>query len=106
MGTAAMIPVLTSRVLSAGLISFKSSGNALTVTVTPGLPENGADTDCELPGFISMSVEKNGFSPFSPALTRTFAAGAGATPGGSFLVTCALIAPFAKDADTLMSTLV
>ena len=53
-----------------------------------------------------MTVEKNGFSPLRAALTPTFAPGAGATPGGSFLVTCALTVPFAYDAETAMSTLV
>jgi hypothetical protein len=41
-----------------------------------------------------------------PALTMTFATSAGLTPGGSFRVTCAEMAPFANDAATAMSTLV
>jgi hypothetical protein len=51
-------PPLTSLLLSAGAISFMSSGDAVTVNVTLAeLPEYGAVTDCEPPGFSTIVVE-------------------------------------------------
>jgi hypothetical protein len=50
--------MVTSRLLSAGDISFMSCGNAVTVNVTPAeLPEYGAVTDCDPPGFNTIVVE-------------------------------------------------
>ena len=55
--TVAAGPV-TSRVLSAGAISFMSSDIAVTVKVTfDGLPLNGALTGTDEPDLIAMSVE-------------------------------------------------
>jgi hypothetical protein len=51
-------PAVRFRVLSLEAISFMSSDIALTVKVTfEVLPVNGAETDCELPGFNTMVVE-------------------------------------------------
>ena len=50
-------PAVRFRALSPEAISFMSSDIALTVNVTfELLPVNGAETDCELPGFNARVV--------------------------------------------------